>query len=187
MIKHYLFQASGALNRTYFEAALKTTSSPIDIIYFDTDSGDLVSNERFFTEAETLLSPIHDDLGLNITVLCTHEDGIFARKLLKEAVAYFPNRCLFLSDVIMKEMSFGDYSALPELGKIFHDVPNELMLTAGTYLRCGLDACLAAQKLFIHRNTFNYRLNQFIEKTHLDIRDYHNALLLELYFQLASR
>ncbi|MGN1075804.1 MAG: helix-turn-helix domain-containing protein, partial [Candidatus Enteromonas sp.] len=44
---------------------------------------------------------------------------------------------------------------------------------------------LSAQTLFVHRNTFLYRLNKFIELTNLDIRDYHNALLLELYFQIS--
>jgi hypothetical protein len=187
MIKHYLFAANGPLNRDYFEDALKASHNGLTITYFDESSGDVVSDEKFFTEVESLLSPIHDDLGITISFLCSHENSMFARKLLKEAVSYFPNRCLFITDVLMKEMSFGDYSSLPELSSIFHDVPGDLMLTAGTYLRCGLDACLAAQKLFIHRNTFNYRLNQFIDYTHLDIRDYHNALLLELYFQLASR
>ncbi|HBB05327.1 MAG TPA: hypothetical protein DCZ41_01870, partial [Firmicutes bacterium] len=47
-------------------------------------------------------------------------------------------------------------------------------------------ACLTAETLYIHRNTFNYRLNAFIEKTGLDIREYHNALLLEFYFQFCG-
>jgi hypothetical protein len=34
-------------------------------------------------------------------------------------------------------------------------------------LRCGLNASLAAETLIIHRNTFNYRLAQFIDKTGL--------------------
>jgi DNA-binding PucR family transcriptional regulator len=49
-----------------------------------------------------------------------------------------------------------------------------------------LDATLSAKRLFVHRNTFLYRLNRFIELTNLDIRDYHNALFLELYFQLSA-
>ena len=46
---------------------------------------------------------------------------------------------------------------------------------------------LASEALFVHRNTFNYRLNAFIRESGLDIRDYHNALLLEIYFQLSPR
>ena len=37
---------------------------------------------------------------------------------------------------------------------------------------------LIAQKLYLHRNTVNYRLQKFIEQSGLDIRDYHNAQLL---------
>jgi len=187
MIKHYLFLASGPVNRGYFDDAIKSTGASYEIDYFGEESGDIIADEEFFTKVDQILLPIHDDLGITVSVLCCHEDSPFAKKLLKEAVAYFPNQTLFLTDVLMKEMSFGDYTSLPLLSNLFKDVPHELMLTAGTYLRCGLDASLAASKLFIHRNTFNYRLTQFIEKTHLDVRDYHNALLLELYFQLASR
>jgi DNA-binding PucR family transcriptional regulator len=91
-----------------------------------------------------------------------------------------------MSDILMKEFSFGDFSSLPLLSQEFKAVPHELLLTAGAFLRCGLNASLAAETLIIHRNTFNYRLAQFIDITQLDIRDYHNALLLEIYFQLGA-
>jgi DNA-binding PucR family transcriptional regulator len=65
----------------------------------------------------------------------------------------------------MKEFSFGDYSSIPLLNAEFKEVPHELLLTAGTFLRCGLNASLAAETLIIHRNTFNYRLAQFIDLT----------------------
>lgn len=130
---------------------------------------------------------MHDDLGINLTVIISHKYGPLEEKLLNKAVAYFPNQCLYLTDMLLKELSFGDYSSFPLLSAEFRNVSEELMLTAGTFLRCGLNASLTSETLFIHRNTFNYRLNAFIEKTGLDIRDYHNALLLELYFQLASK
>jgi carbohydrate diacid regulator len=51
------------------------------------------------------------------------------------------------------------------------------------FIHCGLNAIKTANKLYIHRNTFNYRLHKFIALTGLDIRDYRHAL----YFELASR
>lgn len=55
------------------------------------------------------------------------------------------------------------------------------MQTGLTFILSGLNATLAAKRLYIHRNTFNYRLNKFIEQTSLDIRDFDNALLLYIY------
>ena len=63
----------------------------------------------------------------------------------------------------------------------------ELMETSSAYLKSDLNASLASSSLYIHRNTFNYRLQKFIDVTGLDIRNYHNALLLEIYLGFRRR
>lgn len=185
MVKHYLFMANAPINVRSFVEAISSSGVEHEISFFDDRSGDIVSDENFYTYIDQIMVPLHEDLGSAISVLVSHEDSPFSRKLLKEAVAYYPNRTLFMTDVLMKEMSFGDYSSFTTLRSLFKGIDHELMLTVGEYLRSGLDASKAAERLFVHRNTFNYRLNKFIEVTNLDVRDYHNALLLELYFQLS--
>lgn len=114
------------------------------------------------------------------------EDG-FAEKLLHRALDFFPGALIFPSDVILKEMSFGDYSSLPFLSALFRDLPEDLLLSAKKYLECGLDGLLAADALYIHRNTFHYRLDQFRKRTSLDLHEYHNAVLFELYWHLIRK
>ena len=188
MDKHFLFLSSSRLkgNKNFLVSLSEFGIDLLSVEFFDDYSGEWIADANSFGELDALLSLLHDDLGISLSLLVAHERTAFEEKLLKEAFAYFPNMALFPTDVLMKEMSFGDYSSYPSLLSLFRKVPYDLMLTASTYLRCGLDACLAAKKLFIHRNTFNYRLNAFIEATSLDIRDYHNALLLELYLQLSN-
>ena len=186
MEKLFLFKANKAIDRPYFLSALEGIGIDPDAVEFVApESGLFYGDSKMIAELEPMVQLFHDDLSISLTVLCVHQNTSFEQKLLKEAAAYYPNRVLYATDIIMKEMSLGDYSSYKPLMNLFSSVPFELMNTAGTYLRCGLDACLSAKMLFIHRNTFNYRLNQFITITGLDIRDYHNALLLELYFQLA--
>jgi hypothetical protein len=182
----YLFLANAPIDKKSFEGGLEGLPYPFEVTYKDEKSGTIVSDTKSYAYLDGLLMPLHDDLGVSIAVLCVHRDGELEEKCLKESLGYFPNAARFLSDIIMKELSFGNYSSLPLLSNEFKGVKHEVLLTAGTYLRCGLDASLAASQLFIHRNTFNYRLNQFIDETGLDIRDYHNALLLEIFFQLGS-
>ncbi|MBE6135501.1 MAG: PucR family transcriptional regulator [Erysipelotrichaceae bacterium] len=188
MDKHFLFISSAPLkdNKNFMVSLSEFGVDLLGLEFFSETSGEWIAPAESFAEVETLISLLHDDLGCSISVLAAHQHTAFEDKLLKEAFAYFPNMALFPSDVLMKEMSFGDYSSYGALIKLFKGINYDLMLTASTYLRCGLDACLAAKKLFIHRNTFNYRLNAFIAATGLDIRDYHNALLLELYLQLSN-
>jgi hypothetical protein len=187
MDKHYLFKFSKPIPPIEFEDALAQIGIPSEAVsYTSPEAGEFIADASFFGELEALLALMRDDFGTSITFLVSHSHTAFDDRLLKEAEAYFPNQAMFPTDVIMKEMSYRDYSSYQDLRAIFERLPRELLLTAGTYLRCGLDATLSAKRLFVHRNTFLYRLNRFIELTNLDIRDYHNALFLELYFQLSA-
>ncbi len=186
MNKYFLFLSPSSIDRVYFKTALEAAGGDFEITYTSDNKGYFVTDGKFYDVLESLLMTMHDDLGIVITVLVSHEMKALEEKALREAVSYFPNQALFVTDVLLKEFSFGDFSSLPLLKAEFREVPHELMLTAGTYLRVGLNGEEASRMLFIHRNTFNYRLAAFVEKTGLDIRDYHNALLLELYFQFSN-
>lgn len=186
MNKTYLFLSDKTLDKKAFVDALKGSSMPFEVEYSSDRKGAIEADASFYVYLDGILLPLHDDLGVNLTVLACHKDGPLEQKCLLEALSFFPNEARFLTDLIMKELSFGNFTSLPLLSSEFVNVPHEVLLTAGTYLRTGLDASKAAEQLFIHRNTFNYRLARFIDITGLDIRDYHNALLLELFFQLGS-
>lgn len=187
MNKHYLFLSNIPVSKKPFEAALKGLGVDLETLtYYSPYEGELILPKESFSSISSVMLPLREDLGGSISFLATHDRGELSKKLLKDALAYFPNQAVFPTDVLMKEMSFADYTSIPLLTSCFSHLDHELLLTAGTYLRCGLDASLSAKELFIHRNTFNYRLNSFIEETNLDIRDYHNALLLEIYFQVSA-
>ena len=187
MNKHYLFLSNIPVSKKPFEAALKGLGIDLETLtYYSPYEGELILPKESFSSISSVMLPLREDLGGSISFLATHDRGELSKKLLKDALAYFPNQAVFPTDVLMKEMSFADYTSIPLLTSCFSHLEHELLLTAGTYLRCGLDASLSAKELFIHRNTFNYRLNSFIEETSLDIRDYHNALLLEIYFQVSA-
>lgn len=185
MEKHYLFQTSGPFHRIAFEDSLASIGVE-GVTYFSLTSGEFIADASAVAELIPILGLLREDLGVSISFLISHDLGPLEKKLLNEAFSYYPNQALFLSDLILKEISFGNYSSYPLIKEKFEHVPSDLMLTVGMYLRCGLDGKAASKCLFIHRNTFLYRVNQFIEMTGLDIRDYHNALFLELYFQLVS-
>ncbi|MDL0436809.1 MULTISPECIES: helix-turn-helix domain-containing protein [unclassified Niallia] len=61
----------------------------------------------------------------------------------------------------------------------------ELLLTIKTFIENNGHNTNTAKKLFIHRNTLQYRLDKFTEKTGLPLKNYHNfftAYLACLYF-----
>ncbi|SFA80219.1 MULTISPECIES: CdaR family transcriptional regulator [unclassified Bacillus (in: firmicutes)] len=61
-----------------------------------------------------------------------------------------------------------------ELLKIFKDDP-EMHITIKTFLENNLNASMTAKHLYIHRNTLQYRLDKFTEKTGIHLKDFHSA------------
>ncbi|WP_157951006.1 PucR family transcriptional regulator [Peribacillus acanthi] len=59
-------------------------------------------------------------------------------------------------------------------------IDHELIKTIKTYIESNSNASLAAKKLFIHRNSLQYRIDKFIEKTGLDIKSFQDAMVAYL-------
>lgn len=51
------------------------------------------------------------------------------------------------------------------------------------FIREDQNASQAAKRLFMHRNTLNYRLDHFIQKTSIDVRTFRGALAIYLLFR----
>lgn len=67
------------------------------------------------------------------------------------------------------------------LGPIIDE--KELLHSVAMYLRENLNLSETAKKLFIHRNSMQYRLDKFIEKTGIDIRQFDEAVKVYLALQ----
>lgn len=53
---------------------------------------------------------------------------------------------------------------------------SELLHSIKVFLECNMNSSLAAKKLYIHRNSLQYRVDKFIEKTGIDVKQFVNAL-----------
>ncbi|MGE6630833.1 helix-turn-helix domain-containing protein [Bacillus sp. NPDC077027] len=51
----------------------------------------------------------------------------------------------------------------------------DIVNTLSTYMRCNLNASQAAKALYVHRNSLQYRIDKFIERTGIDIRHFSEA------------
>ena len=188
MDKHYILLFTDSFSHQDLFWRLERLGVKTDSIVFSSPkNAEFIAPAEIAYALDTALIPFSNQTGVKVGALVSHGHGELENHLLPYSLAYFPNMASHLSDLILREMSFGDYSCYSLFMKLFRNVDSDLMQAAGAYLRCGCQALKAAEVLYVHRNTFNYRLANFIKKTNLDIRDYHNALLLELYFQLRHR
>ncbi|WLR53984.1 helix-turn-helix domain-containing protein [Mesobacillus subterraneus] len=56
----------------------------------------------------------------------------------------------------------------------------ELMATIKVFLESNSNASLSAKKLYVHRNTLQYRLDKFMEKTGVSLKDFDAAVVVYL-------
>ncbi len=66
-----------------------------------------------------------------------------------------------------------------ELLLTFKEDP-ELLITIKTYLEANFNLSLTAKNLYIHRNTLQYRLDKFVEKTGINLKSFTGALTVYL-------
>jgi PucR C-terminal helix-turn-helix domain len=67
---------------------------------------------------------------------------------------------------------------------------DDLLKTIDVFLQNGSNASLTAKKLFIHRNTLQYRLDKFSEKTGINLKDFNQAATVYitcLYLKKSNR
>ncbi len=156
------------------------------IEYVDHQFGYVVADQHFSLLIGEVLPTINNDLGTKIVFLATHAINpvsILALEYAYQNLQGFNH----LSDVVLDLLlsRFDDIKRL--VVNEFSLVSHDLILTAQAYLKAGLNASSASEMLYIHRNTFNYRLAKFIELTSLDIRDYWHAFYFNLYLKLLNK
>lgn len=66
-----------------------------------------------------------------------------------------------------------------EIIKVFNDDP-EMFSTIKVFLENNLNASMTAKKLYIHRNTLQYRIDKFIEKSEIPLKDFYGAFTVFL-------
>jgi hypothetical protein len=69
--------------------------------------------------------------------------------------------------------------AFKTLSTYFEEEP-DVRIQMETFLEHNLNVSTTAKALYMHRNSFNYRLDKLKDKTGLDPRDFHDALFISL-------
>ncbi len=183
MNKYFLFKSEQPIPSDSFKELIAATyRDRWSLVFRDRHRGYILSDGAFYDALTVLLPLFNTDLGLSITVVVSHVLDDLSQQVLEAAHRYYRQSCRHLGEVVLDRLASGDRRMLEGVRHQFEGVPRELLLTATAFIESGLNATRASKKLYIHRNTFNYRLQKFIEWTSLDIRDYHHAF----YFRLSQ-
>lgn len=196
---HFTIQGSLA-DRTDFEDAMKNLFiSSHDLLWLTPKSGFFVQAiDEFFEEdipIESIVDTIVSDFYVQLSVFIGSPIASFEE--LKERFTWenevfeitrqsIPSKKIFFEQEIIPYLLFKDLQdttkkkLLSLLAPVVDD--KTLLESVKLYLECNLNVSLAAKKLFMHRNTLQYRVDKFIEKTSIDIKRFPNAVAV--YFML---
>lgn len=194
------FQIKGhGVDPTEIESAIKGFfSDEVQIIWEDDHYGIVIEERRQFSLTESELTSIADTLESDFYVKVSFYIGKLysassqLRNHFHQEKEYFEfaKKNLTSTNIITFEKIFPAFVAfnLPddikdkvntELSSVFLEDP-ELYTTIKVFLENNLNASLTAKKLFIHRNTLQYRIDKFIDKTGVQLKDFYGAFTVFL-------
>ncbi|ARK31216.1 PucR family transcriptional regulator [Halalkalibacter krulwichiae] len=166
---------------------LESDSSGV-IIDTDPDSTDQIEN-LFESISNTITSDFYLDLALYIGLKNSCYSEAHNRYLWEkncfEIMKQTSSKTVYYGEEVVpylllfqaNQKTLEDIST-QLLGNVVDD--KELIKSIRIYLDCNMNVSHAAKKLYLHRNTLQYRVEKFIERTGIDIRHFNNAVSIYL-------
>lgn len=185
MSRYYLFYTKQNFEKDFLSHIFNELSKEkVEITFTGDFCGFFVSNKDLYLTLDNVIKNINLDLNIDINVLICHkvDKGYFT--LLKESFNFFKNQAMSLYELLLTFNLNGETSFNKLLMREFENVPPYLIDTCKMYLEANQNAILTSKSLFIHRNTFNQRLEKFVDLTSLDVRDFYNASYFLLYLKV---
>ncbi|MCR8930147.1 helix-turn-helix domain-containing protein [Priestia megaterium] len=198
--KHHSFRFTQFLIKRLFEQKIEFEnalhalySTSITVLWIDKQSGIVIET---FNDPNDLTENLSD----SIEVLC--HDFETSIQFFEGQIHFFPssprliferekkwfyqikhtleqNHVIHFTDVlphlVLQESSEAIQNHMIHLLDLVKD-DGDLLETIKVYLECNLNVSLAAKKLYMHRNSLQYRIEKFIDRTHLDIKHFTGAV-----------
>jgi DNA-binding PucR family transcriptional regulator len=81
-----------------------------------------------------------------------------------------------LPSILLHEASTETKETLTDMLAEWLEDDKETINTIKVFVECNMNISLAAKKLYIHRNSLQYRVDKFFDKTGIDVKQFKNAL-----------
>jgi DNA-binding PucR family transcriptional regulator len=194
------FQIKGNVTlQDEIESALKGFfSNEIVVIWENSQNGIVIENQKLpplsekelLSLTETFESDFYLTISFYIGKKLQFQECLPSQFQAEREYFQFGLKCLATVKIFTFERVFPSYLAfiLPDsikgklndvLTDIFHE-DQEIFLTLKVFLESNSNASLAAKKLYIHRNTLQYRIDKFTDKTGLQLKDFYSAFTVFL-------
>ena len=112
------------------------------------------------------------------------EHDFYLGSKLKELLPYIPNQVYFFEDlipyVIIKQL---EDLRVEIIEYITSQTNKEVFHTVREFINNNMNSSQSAKKLYMHRNTLNYRIDNFVENTDINVRSFKGANAIYMLFK----
>ncbi|WP_191566128.1 PucR family transcriptional regulator [Metabacillus idriensis] len=197
---YYFYSKHPIIDKQNFEEAMQGSIPTSTILWISLHKGiiieensePIIDKESFNQWIDTFTSDFFIELHVYIGQLQKMNESlklkIMAEQRCFETIykSYSRRKCLTFYEALPilnfdKENLITEHSFSEFLAESLED--GELVLTLNVFFECNLNVSLTAKKLYMHRNSVQYRIEKFIEKTGMDIKHFHEAVAAFLALQ----
>lgn len=167
--------------KNIMEELLKETFNSIEINWEDRLGKIIVFDiDSFQLQLIKLVSSTLQDLGITANVLIVpFFNEIFIKYLNKTNNFVSTAFEVFVDNI-------NDEKVLSDAKYIYDSISKKDLYTIKAFLSCNANSCAAANELYLHRNSFNYRINNFVNQTKIDIRDLNSLMFISLIVNICA-
>jgi hypothetical protein len=129
---------------------------------------------------------IQDDFGRDVIIFVEpYVEGDFELgKKIKEFIPYLPYGVYFFEDVITYVVLKGNEGLKEDIKTyIASKINGEVIHTVREFIENSMNSSLSAKKLYMHRNTLNYRIDNFIDSTHINVKEFRGANAIYMLYK----
>ncbi|PAT02085.1 hypothetical protein CI105_04265 [Candidatus Izimaplasma bacterium ZiA1] len=163
--------------------------NPLSLLSEDTDFLIFLDN-NFITYEPTEFQSIYEmvlyDFGFEILIFLEPylEDDFIKENTIKNMLLKCKNKVLYFDDFIVEVILANDLILKNKIVYFIESrVDKELIESILGFIDSNLNSSKAASTLFMHRNTLNYRLDRFKEKTQIDVRTFKGANAIYMLYK----
>ena len=158
------------------ESTSKDNIIVLDKDYYNPEPVDLVSFQAL----------IQEDFGGEVSIFVEPyiEEEFPLGNLINKFLPNLPYDIYFFEDLIT-HVVLKDDKNLKELIKeyISTRVKSEVIHTVREFIENNMNSSLSAKKLYMHRNTLNYRIDNFIEATNINVKTFKGANAIYMLYK----
>lgn len=129
----------------------------------------------FYMDLSIYIGLFQSDLAVAKEIYdCEKNDFISIQGYLQPKAVY--NIADLLPLMLLQNASPGTKKTLTGLLAEWMEEDKETLNTIKVFVECNMNISLAAKKLYIHRNSLQYRVDKFFDRTGIDVKQFKNAL-----------